>query len=64
MNAWNTFFRPTVANAIKDDRLWRTTTAVTVTHLYTLTDLKHEHGQLLVVLPLLHGRFHISRSGW
>lgn len=28
------------------------------------TDLKHEHCQLLIVLPLLHGCLHICRSGW
>lgn len=27
-------------------------------------DLEHEHGELLVVFPLLHGRLHISRSSW
>lgn len=25
-------------------------------------DLEHEHGELLVVFPLLHGRLHVSRS--
>lgn len=27
------------------------------------TDLKHKHGQFLVVLPLLRGRLHVSGSG-
>lgn len=27
------------------------------------TDLEHEHGKLLVVLPLLHGRLHVGWGG-